>query len=51
MARRRLVLELRESGYVADAEIAEIIQDSSRVVKSFIDSTSNSDILIYDNNQ
>jgi hypothetical protein len=51
MARRRLVLELRESGYVADAEIAEIMQDSSRVVKSFVDSTSNSDILVYDNNQ
>ncbi|BCS23654.1 uncharacterized protein APUU_40098A [Aspergillus puulaauensis] len=39
------------AGYLADAEIAEIIEDSSRVVGSFVDPSSNSDILIYDNNE
>lgn len=36
------------AGYIADAEIAEIMKDESRVVKSFVDSSSNSDILVYD---
>ncbi|KAF7554695.1 hypothetical protein G7Z17_g2698 [Cylindrodendrum hubeiense] len=39
------------AGYIADAEIYEIIEDSSRVVKSYLDSTSNSNILVYDDNQ
>ncbi|KAK4032856.1 killer toxin subunits alpha/beta [Parachaetomium inaequale] len=46
------------AGYVADAEIAEIISGgsslqarSSRVVASFVDTGSHSDILVYDNNQ
>ncbi|KAK1779163.1 hypothetical protein QBC45DRAFT_144301 [Copromyces sp. CBS 386.78] len=44
------------SGYLADAEIAEIIagtssKRSSRVVASFVDAGSNSDILVYDENQ
>ncbi|GES66671.1 hypothetical protein ATETN484_0016021800 [Aspergillus terreus] len=39
------------AGYLAGAEIAEIMNDSSRVVKSYIDTTSNSDVLIYDNDE
>ncbi|KAI8943235.1 hypothetical protein NX059_001257 [Plenodomus lindquistii] len=42
------------AGYIADAEIAEIISGSKRagrVVKSFVDTTSNSDILVYDDTQ
>ena len=39
------------AGYIADAEIDEIMRDSSRVVTSFFDSSSNSDILVYDDNQ
>ncbi|OLN96797.1 Killer toxin subunits alpha/beta 2 [Colletotrichum chlorophyti] len=45
------------AGYIADAEIKEIINGGSglkrqnRVVKSFLDASSNSDILVYDNNQ
>ena len=46
------------AGYIADAEIAEIMGTSdgskraaSRVVKSFVDSSSNSDILVYDDLQ
>ncbi|KAI0173812.1 hypothetical protein BJ166DRAFT_129538 [Pestalotiopsis sp. NC0098] len=39
------------AGYIADAEIAEIMEDSSRVVKSFVDSIRNSDILVYDDTQ
>ena len=49
------------AGYVGDAEIAEIISGisgegsvqarSSRVVASFVDTSSHSDILVYDNNQ
>ncbi|KAL4938844.1 hypothetical protein BDV06DRAFT_231514 [Aspergillus oleicola] len=39
------------AGYLADAEIAEIMADSSRVVMSFIDTSSNSDILVYDNHE
>ena len=45
-------------GYIADAEINEIIRGSangkrqnSRVTKQFLDTSSNSDILVYDNNQ
>ncbi|KAF9873540.1 hypothetical protein CkaCkLH20_08999 [Colletotrichum karsti] len=47
------------AGYIADAEIMEIIRgggsgpkrQSGRVVTSFLDTSSNSDILVYDNNQ
>ena len=39
------------AGYIADAEIDEIMRDSGRVVMSFVDSSSNSDILVYDDNQ
>lgn len=39
------------AGYIADAEIAEILEDSGRVVTSYLDSTSNSDVLVYDTNQ
>ncbi|KAL4789112.1 chitinase [Aspergillus venezuelensis] len=36
------------AGYIADAEIAEILEDSSRVTRHFVDSSSHSDILVYD---
>lgn len=44
------------AGYIADAEIAEIIvgtgsKRSGRVVANMVDASSNSDILVYDNNQ
>ncbi|KAF4439699.1 glycosylhydrolase family 18-6 [Fusarium austroafricanum] len=39
------------AGYIADAEIDEILKDKSRVVKHFVDSTSHSDILIYDDTE
>ncbi|EGS17235.1 class V chitinase-like protein [Thermochaetoides thermophila DSM 1495] len=39
------------SGYIADAEVAEILQDPKRVVRSFVDKDSDSDILVYDTNQ
>jgi GH18 family chitinase len=42
------------AGYIADAEILDIIKDrkrSGRVIKDFVDSGSHSNILIYDNNQ
>jgi GH18 family chitinase len=42
------------AGYLADAEIAEILNDqkrSGRVVRSFIDASSNSDILVYDDTE
>jgi hypothetical protein len=39
------------AGYLTDAEIAKIMKDSSRVVKSYVDTTSNSDVLIYDNDE
>ncbi|KAJ3471898.1 hypothetical protein MRS44_001997 [Fusarium solani] len=39
------------AGYIADAEIGDILKDTSRVVKHFVDSTSNSDILIYDDTE
>lgn len=45
-------------GYIADAEINEIIRggasgkrQNSRVTKQFLDTSSNSDILVYDNDQ
>jgi GH18 family chitinase len=41
-------------GYIADAEIAEIMEGSKRagrVVKSFVDSSSNSDVLVYDDTE
>ncbi|KAJ4197154.1 hypothetical protein NW767_009046 [Fusarium falciforme] len=39
------------ASYIADAEIGDILKDTSRVVKHFVDSTSNSDILIYDDTE
>ncbi|KAL4879073.1 hypothetical protein BJY04DRAFT_229417 [Aspergillus karnatakaensis] len=39
------------AGYLADAEIEEILADPSRVVAKFVDSSSNSDILVYDDNE
>jgi GH18 family chitinase len=42
------------AGYIADAEIAEIIEGkkrAGRVVKQFVDPTSNSDVLVYDDTQ
>ncbi|KAI7774988.1 Killer toxin subunits alpha/beta [Diaporthe eres] len=44
------------AGYIADAEIKEIIDGGGvkrqgRVVQHFLDSSSNSDILVYDNDQ
>ncbi|THC88729.1 hypothetical protein EYZ11_011829 [Aspergillus tanneri] len=39
------------AGYIADAEIAEILNKPGRVVKHFVDSSSNSDILVYDNTE
>ncbi|KAK8062875.1 hypothetical protein PG997_014972 [Apiospora hydei] len=45
------------AGYIADAEIAEVMSGhgpkraGSRVTKSFVDSSSNSDILVYDDLQ
>ncbi|GKU21122.1 unnamed protein product [Fusarium langsethiae] len=40
-----------QAGYIADAEIQEILKDKSRVVKHFVDSTSHSDILVYDDTE
>ncbi|KAI6754849.1 hypothetical protein HG530_012601 [Fusarium avenaceum] len=40
-----------QAGYIADAEIDEILKDKSRVVKHYVDSTSHSDILIYDDTE
>ncbi|KAF2168013.1 glycoside hydrolase family 18 protein [Zasmidium cellare ATCC 36951] len=39
------------AGYIANAEINNIISNSSRVNQNFVDSTSNSNILVYDNTQ
>jgi GH18 family chitinase len=39
------------AGYISDAEIADIMADGSRVVTSFLDTRSHTDILVYDNNQ
>jgi GH18 family chitinase len=36
------------AGYLADAEIAEILNDPSRVVTKYVDLGSNSDVLVYD---
>jgi hypothetical protein len=39
-------------GYISDAEINDIIvNNNSRVNQNFVDSTSNSRIVVYDNNQ
>lgn len=39
------------SGYIANAEIYDIIKDPSRVNKHYVDAKSNTNILVYDNNQ
>jgi hypothetical protein len=39
------------AGYIADAEIAEILANPGRVVRSFVDPSSNSDILVYDDTE
>ncbi|RHZ56572.1 uncharacterized protein CDV56_100433 [Aspergillus thermomutatus] len=39
------------AGYIADAEIAEILNEPDRVVKHFVDSSSNSDVLVYDDTE
>lgn len=39
------------AGYISNAEIKKIAKDKSRVVKSYMDSTSNSNVLVYDKNQ
>ncbi|KAJ3478737.1 hypothetical protein NLG97_g8492 [Lecanicillium saksenae] len=38
-------------GYIADAEIHEILNDTSRVTTAYIDAASNTNILVYDNTQ
>ncbi|KAM0542839.1 hypothetical protein ACHAPJ_012619 [Fusarium lateritium] len=38
-------------GYIADAEIKEILKEKSCVTKHYVDTTSHSDILIYDNTE
>jgi len=39
------------AGYIADAEIYDILNDPSRVNQNYVDDVSNSNILVYDNNQ
>ncbi|WEW59000.1 hypothetical protein PRK78_004468 [Emydomyces testavorans] len=39
------------AGYIADAEIYDILKDSSRVNHHYVDPTSNTNILVYDNIQ
>ncbi|OAQ63718.2 chitinase [Pochonia chlamydosporia 170] len=39
------------AGYIADAEIKEILKDSSRVNQNYLDGPSNSNILVYDDTQ
>jgi GH18 family chitinase/LysM repeat protein len=39
------------AGYIADAEIDEILKDKSRVVEHYVDTTSHSDVLIYDDTE
>lgn len=39
------------AGYIADAEIYDILNDASRVNQNYVDNVSNSNILVYDNNQ
>ncbi|KAL5360965.1 hypothetical protein BJX96DRAFT_151156 [Aspergillus floccosus] len=38
-------------GYIADAEINEILNEPGRVKKQFVDTTSNSNILVYDDDE
>jgi hypothetical protein len=38
-------------GYLANAEIKDIINDASRVKQNFVDGISNTNILVYDDNQ
>jgi hypothetical protein len=38
-------------GYIADAEINEILKDKSRITQHYVDKTSHSDILVYDNTE
>ncbi|KAF4961834.1 hypothetical protein FSARC_10042, partial [Fusarium sarcochroum] len=38
-------------GYIADAEINEILKDNNRVTQHYVDKTSHSDILVYDNTE
>ncbi|KAF4986556.1 hypothetical protein FGRMN_10784 [Fusarium graminum] len=39
------------AGYIADAEIDDILKDTSRVVKHYVDTTSHSDVLVYDDTE
>jgi hypothetical protein len=39
------------AGYISDAEIKDIINDPSRVNQNYIDTTSNTNVLVYDNIQ
>ncbi|KAH8703812.1 hypothetical protein BGW36DRAFT_288853 [Talaromyces proteolyticus] len=39
------------AGYIANAEIQDILNDPSRVNQNFVDDTSNTNILVYDNVQ
>lgn len=39
------------AGYIANAEINEIMKDPGQVVKSFVDSSSNSEVLVYDDTE
>lgn len=41
----------RQAGYLANAEIMGIISDTSRVNQNYVDQTSNTNILVYDNTQ
>jgi hypothetical protein len=40
-----------QAGYIANAEIYEIMANPSRIVSSYLDQGSDSNILVYDNNQ
>jgi len=40
-----------QAGYIANAEIQEIINDPSRVISNYVDEVSNSNILVYDDIQ
>ncbi|OBT40321.1 hypothetical protein VE00_08471 [Pseudogymnoascus sp. WSF 3629] len=39
------------AGYISDAEIKEIMEEGSRVANHYVDPTSNSNILVYDDTQ
>src|ERR1700761_5132405 len=39
------------AGYMADAEIKDIMNNSSRVVQNYLDEGSNTNVLVYDNDQ